>query len=285
MKKKVCAVVVTFNRLTLLKECIDSLKKQTYHDMDVVVVNNGSTDGTGDYLESDNEIKKIHQDNLGGAGGFYSGMKYGYEHGYDAVWMMDDDGICDENELKNLVEYSDKYNLDVANALVVSKEDNTKLYDGSEISKCINKDVEVIIGKTRAFNGTYISRAVMDRIGYVNKDLFIYGDDRDYIARVDKYGFRRGTVVNAIHYHPVFKGGVKWLIPGLRFCKIFEKTGKFEPFFYRNLGYLYSEYGIKSFFKYWLYYVSRFNFKQVKMITNFFKEGKKRVFELNNTII
>ena len=48
---RVTAVVVTYNRLKLLKECIEALLAQTYPEMDILVVNNNSTDGTQEYLD------------------------------------------------------------------------------------------------------------------------------------------------------------------------------------------------------------------------------------------
>lgn len=49
---KVTCVVVTYNRIELLKECLEALQNQDYEDMDILVVDNCSTDGTGEYLAS-----------------------------------------------------------------------------------------------------------------------------------------------------------------------------------------------------------------------------------------
>lgn len=53
---KVAAVVVTYNRLEFLKDCVDALKHQTYKNMDIVIVNNGSTDGTSEWLSTNTNI-------------------------------------------------------------------------------------------------------------------------------------------------------------------------------------------------------------------------------------
>ncbi|MBO4789163.1 MAG: glycosyltransferase, partial [Lachnospiraceae bacterium] len=51
MKKRVAAIVVTYNRKVLLQENIESLLAQTYRDyMDIIVVDNASTDGTKEYI-------------------------------------------------------------------------------------------------------------------------------------------------------------------------------------------------------------------------------------------
>ncbi len=70
----------------------------------------------------------INQENLGGAGGFYTGMKYMYDNGYEWLVMMDDDGIPDKNEIKNLIQSYDKVVSAVGkevilNALVADKDD------------------------------------------------------------------------------------------------------------------------------------------------------------------
>ena len=47
----IAAVVVTYNRLALLKECLDAISRQTYQVYKMVVVNNASTDGTTEFLQ------------------------------------------------------------------------------------------------------------------------------------------------------------------------------------------------------------------------------------------
>ena len=124
----VLAVVVTFNRLDELKVCVAALKSQSYESLNILVVNNGSTDGTKEWLTQQSNVIVINQENLGGAGGFYTGMKYMYDNGYEWLVMMDDDGIPDKNEIKNLIQSYDKVVSAVGkevilNALVADKDD------------------------------------------------------------------------------------------------------------------------------------------------------------------
>lgn len=277
MNRKVCAVVVTYNRLTLLKECINSLMSQSYRNFDIVVVNNGSTDGTKDYIDSVEHVIPIHQDNLGGAGGFYAGMKYAYEQGYNAIWMMDDDGICDKDELKYLLEFSDKLHLMIANAMVVAIENHDRYFNGKKINPSTLKD-EVILNRTSPFNGTLIYRAVVDKIGYVKKEMFIYGDEREYLARAKKAKLSCGTVIKAVHYHPMFKGDVKWIVPVLNVGRIYLKSPNFSNIYYRNLGYLFAEYRIMTWMKYALYYLTRLQFASFVTLMKSFNRGRKAVF-------
>ena len=67
---KVYVFIVTYNRLSLLKKTINSLRKQTHPIDNLCVINNGSTDGTYEWLLEQQDLTVIHQENLGGAGGF-----------------------------------------------------------------------------------------------------------------------------------------------------------------------------------------------------------------------
>lgn len=71
---KINCVVVTYNRLSLLKECLSALENQTYPIQRIVIVDNCSTDGTSEFLDSltDTRYLIIHsKENIGGAGGFF----------------------------------------------------------------------------------------------------------------------------------------------------------------------------------------------------------------------
>jgi glycosyltransferase involved in cell wall biosynthesis len=61
-------VIPTRNRLEFLQEALDSVWAQTHHDYEIVVIDDGSTDGTGDYLASlDGRIRSVHHSNGGPA--------------------------------------------------------------------------------------------------------------------------------------------------------------------------------------------------------------------------
>ena len=202
---KVIAVVVTYNRKECLKKCIESLRIQTYKNFDILIVNNGSTDGTDIYLDSLNDIKTIHQENVGGAGGFYSGMKYGYDKGYEWVWLMDDDGIPDKSCLENMLRYQKEYAF--ISPIVLNKDNPSemsfgtlKVHDYNNIKETYPRGV--IVGHANPFNGVLFRRDLVKDIGFPMKDMFIWGDENEYEARAVASGYIPVTVINAIHYHP-----------------------------------------------------------------------------------
>ena len=111
MSQNVSAVIVTFNRLTLLKEVIESLQTQDTKLSHIIVVDNNSKSDTQEYLTSlGNQIEYVRlSENIGGAGGFNKGVRYFMEHTTDDfVWLMDDDTVVHPDTLTELLKFADK---------------------------------------------------------------------------------------------------------------------------------------------------------------------------------
>jgi GT2 family glycosyltransferase len=100
----VCAVVVTYNRLELLKRCLDHLQHQSRPPEAILVVDNASTDGTAEMLAARSDVKTMRLDsNLGGAGGFERGLAAAHADGYEWLWLLDDDTLVEERCLETLL--------------------------------------------------------------------------------------------------------------------------------------------------------------------------------------
>lgn len=184
---KVCAIVVTFNRLNLLKDVIQSLREQNSKLEEILVVNNNSSDGTKEWLEIQKDLKVIHQGNLGGAGGFSTGVKWAFENGYDWFWLMDDDIEMSHDCLQNLMQFKNvsqclhpvKYYTD---SVIMNWESLLDPTTGRVIS-LFNKGLEnkeITFVNVGNFEGMLISRDIVEKIGFPDKRFFINGDDLIY---------------------------------------------------------------------------------------------------------
>ncbi len=78
----ISVIIPTFNRLDLLKETIQSVRNQTYEDFEIVVVNDGSTDGTGAWLREQANLRVVEQSNSGIAASRNKGASVAAEHGW-----------------------------------------------------------------------------------------------------------------------------------------------------------------------------------------------------------
>ena len=65
----ISVIVPVYNTEKFLKNCISSIANQTYKDLEIILVNDGSTDNSGkicdDFAQKDSRIKVIHQSNKG----------------------------------------------------------------------------------------------------------------------------------------------------------------------------------------------------------------------------
>lgn len=192
--KKIGIVVVTYNRLSLLKEVIDSLRKQTYENRDIIVVNNGSTDDTPIWLKEQNDIKTINQDNVGGAGGFFTGMKFVTENHYDFCWIMDDDVVCEDTALSELIHAYEKVpDAGFICSRVIGINGNPMNTPapftgntGLDYSDIYEKVIDHAL--VRVNNATFVSvlfsTSIIKEFGLPYKEYFIWGDDHEYTTRI-----------------------------------------------------------------------------------------------------
>lgn len=215
-KRKVSAVVVTYNRVELLKRAIDALLGQSAELAYLVVVNNNSSDATKDYLDSiQNEIiKPIHlSTNTGGAGGFSAGINFAHGLDTDYIWIMDDDAIPDENALMELLladEHLTKNKIESGFLCSHVISDDNLCMNVPGISKKTNETGYLewptfaslgIVGVDKAtFVSVLFRHKVISEVGLPVKEMFIWGDDTEYTWRISKK-YKCYYVANSIVNH------------------------------------------------------------------------------------
>ena len=225
---RVVAVVVTWNRVKLLTECLKMLGAQTRRPDVVVVVDNASTDGTGEVIRAqfpDVDLVRLTR-NTGGAGGFSVGLAEAVDvHGADLVWAMDDDTIPTERTLVELLSSYSAYGPGLG--LVASRVVWT---DGRDQPRNIPRAPRTISGadrraahavggrpvRTASFVSLLIEADAIREFGLPTADFFIWNDDFEFTARILRY--RKGVYApKALVVHKTAEFGTKLLDPGERF--------------------------------------------------------------------
>lgn len=202
--QKTIAVVVTHNRLQLLMECIEALRNQTKALHKILVIDNGSSDNTADWLRQQDDLVVISQNNCGSGGGFYKGIQWAYGQGFTWIWCMDDDGYPKNDALENLLKANVGEELTLLNCTVVDKADKrTFVWKTQQYTSLDNVDCELIHGKGHPFNGTLIHRKIIEQAGFPDAKLFLWGDETEYYYRITrKNKIPVATVTSSIHFHP-----------------------------------------------------------------------------------
>jgi rhamnopyranosyl-N-acetylglucosaminyl-diphospho-decaprenol beta-1,3/1,4-galactofuranosyltransferase len=214
--RRIAAVVVTFNRLSLLQRLLPALEEVAELD-EILVVDNHSSDGTAGWLREQAATSAVPvltrtlDSHVGGAGGFHEGLRWAVERGADLVWLMDDDGLPDPDCLTALLDQAGE--LDFWGPVVVDEADRTRLVFPIRLpgsARVVHRmaDVEaaadqgLIRGIVIPFNGVLVTRDLVEQIGLPRAEFFIWGDDHEYRLRAERAGARVATVVGARVLHP-----------------------------------------------------------------------------------
>jgi GT2 family glycosyltransferase len=187
----VSAVVVTYNRLKMLKEVIAALQTSETPVDHIIVVDNNSNPDTNEYLVGlGKAIDYVRlSENIGGAGGFNRGVRYFIEQTTDDfVWLMDDDTVPNSNTLTQLLSFAEKtpdFGF-LASDIRWTDGHRTKMNDPAPKSG-LGKISESETEPQELLNATFVSllmrRQIVAQIGLPITDFFIWGDDIEYTER------------------------------------------------------------------------------------------------------
>ena len=212
---KITCVIVTYNRLVLLKECVEAVLRQSYPLYRILILDNHSTDETSGYLqtlEDDSKIKIVSlPENIGGAGGFSRGIKEAVLDGADWVWVMDDDTIPNEKALEKMVDatsVTDK--IGFLCSKVVWKDGTPHqmnrpglcLEKGELLFNSFSKEnIPAFLVKHASFVSILINSEAVKEVGLPISDFFIWADDMEYTMRIVSKGYHCFYVDNSVVLH------------------------------------------------------------------------------------
>ena len=153
---KISIIVPTYNAKDFIDNCVESLVNQTYENIEIILVNDGSTDNSGDsldqWMEKDKRVKVFHKEN----GGTHSARNLGVEKSTgEYVMFIDPDDWFSLNAVECLVEEIKKTNADVIKFNYVkeygthfeSKTNNllkNKLYTGTEYQNVLRMNLGLV---------------------------------------------------------------------------------------------------------------------------------------------
>ncbi|MGO4806117.1 glycosyltransferase [Arthrobacter sp. 2MCAF15] len=194
----VAAVVVSYNRIQTLKKVIHGLQQQTRPVDKIIIVDNGSTDGSRELVQSlgGNVALVASSTNGGGAGGFAKGIAWSAALNFDYVWLMDDDAVPDNNSLELLLQ---PFGMDFPRPISFTcPRVNDAAGDvGPRNFPLVSRNFDEVYPsvengllpvKAATFVGPLISIEVAKKTHLPLEDFFIWHDDIEYTARLEQFG-------------------------------------------------------------------------------------------------
>ncbi len=217
----VCALVVTRNRKELLGECLQALVAQTHPVSRVIVLDNGSSDGTERWLRAAGllpspRLRFVRSEvNTGGAGGYADLLALGGETDAEWLWLMDDDAEPHPDALERLLASpgaGDERTVALCTAVVHR--------DGSidPLHRCRMRRFVTPLGLAAYGPGTYAQVDCASFVGLLiraasaravappRREFFLGYDDAEYSLRLRDLGDIR-LVPESVITHKIAVGG------------------------------------------------------------------------------
>lgn len=245
----IAAIVVTYNRKQMLAESIEALRAQGAADrVDIIVIDNASTDGTYESIKSLHDcgaIKYINTGaNLGGAGGFSYGIRYAAENDYDYVWVMDDDCIPKSGALQAFLDFDSRHHgsYGFLSSKVLWKDGsiNQMNIQRRTLTRPLRNFKETTEIAMASFVSLFVPVPVIKELGLPIKEFFIWTDDWEFTRRISRV--RKGYFVpsSVVVHKSKTNIGANIATDSL------ERLSRYR-YLYRNDVYLYRREGIKGF--------------------------------------
>lgn len=142
---KISIIVTIYNTEKYLKKCVDSLCGQTYSNLEILLVDDGSKDQSGflcdEFAKTDARIKVIHKEN----GGLISAWKAGVKESCgDYLCFVDSDDWIDEDMIEEMAQHLTGEEEIVASDYVMERDDGSREYVWQQLppGEYLRRDVE-----------------------------------------------------------------------------------------------------------------------------------------------
>ena len=211
---KVSVIIPNWNGFDLLKDCLTSLRRQTFINFEVVVVDNNSTDNSIEFIKNNfpkTKIIKLNK-NYGFARATNEGVRASKS---PYVVFLNNDTSVDKNFLKELVSTADKNSKVISVNSKILNFDDRKLIDGvgikiNEVGQAPSigwnqKDEGQFKGEMEIFGATagasLFRREDFIKLGMFDENYFMYSEEVDFAFRAQFLGYKSLYSPKAVVYH------------------------------------------------------------------------------------
>ncbi len=208
----VSVVIPTWNRQDLVRDCLASLAEQTCVPDEIVVVDDGSTDGTADIVAA--EFPAVHLVALPENGGFARAVNAGLRAATgDWIFLLNNDMTLDPACIVRMLECAETTGADMIAPLVLWRDDPATIYSAGDLIAQGGRPVACGFRAPRegftmpdeifgvSGGAGMFRRDVFDRVGLLDESFGAYFEDADLCFRARLAGFTAALAPAAIAYH------------------------------------------------------------------------------------
>ena len=209
---KIFVVVLNYNGQDTIKMCLESVLQANYSNLEAVVVDNDSTDGSLELAK--NLFSKFYfiknETNIGFAAGNNIGIRFALEKMADYVFLLNNDAKIGKDTLSELVQETERRkNVGIASSLIFKGETSEIWSSGGRIKWLSMKALPASKLKSKEpFETEYVSgcamlikKEVFRVVGLLDENFFLYYEDADFCLRARKKGFGSLVVPHSRAYH------------------------------------------------------------------------------------
>jgi len=249
---KVSIIILTYNNLELTKLCLESIEQNThYSNVEIIIIDNASTDGTADFLKNQYFQKAkiiFNQTNKGFAAGNNQGLRIA--SGDYSVILNNDTQVSPYWLSRMLVHFQQQSKIGLLGPVTNNIGNEAKIYTRYKDPKKIWNEVKGIMAnhqgklrplKTAAFFCVMIPRKILEEVGGLDENFGLgFFEDDDYCRRVELKGYKIYCADDVFVYHHLSASYSK--MKKIERKKLFEKNkqlyeskwGKWQPHVYRK---------------------------------------------------
>ena len=196
-------IIPLYNKAPYVGKTVESVLHQTFGDYELIIIDNGSTDGTADYIES--HYPSVHlvrsEENLGFARANDLGFMKALEGGYDFVYLLNQDAWVLPDTFSKLMNAFDSGNRGLLSPLQMQPDLTTpdKRFKRHYHGPLAPSDVFPVRFVMAAH--WMISSDCLRKTGLFSPAFSHYGEDNNYCDRVRFHGFGTGVLPSAVGVH------------------------------------------------------------------------------------
>jgi GT2 family glycosyltransferase len=197
---KVSIIILNYNGLAYLKDCLASLRKQTYPNFKIIVCDNASKDGSAEFLTKNYPDITIirNKENSGFAKGNNIAIDHALKQGTDYIFLLNNDTEMEPDALTKLVETAESdESFGIVGPLVLDLKDKKTIQEaGMTIDKfgfpMQEKDSNQAVSEVFFVSGCamLIKRAVLQTVGAFDDEYFMFAEDLDLCWRAQLAGYK-----------------------------------------------------------------------------------------------